>query len=239
MGDIGNGYGSKWHLLNFLKSDNRRELLNAIIKNQTGLKGEFQWKFPDPETLSTEYRGVDFLIDDFKKEEFDEIKRKWDKFWVKGRNPQNWDGVIKIGEGEKYILVEAKAHLGEIKSSCTAEEQGKGGKKQIQEALSKTKKHFGVKTENDWQVDYYQLANRLAFIYFLKDEFDIEADLLYFYFLNGYETTEDNRNYKSVPLANKWDKAIHKEYEYLGLYGTRALERVHKVFINVLEQRMK
>ncbi|CAI3721382.1 hypothetical protein [Clostridium neonatale] len=67
-------------------------------------------------------------------------------------------------------MLEAKAHLDEIKSSCQASDGE--SLKLIKETLKETYRYF---TGNDnfneeiWIKRYYQLGNRLAFLYKLKE----------------------------------------------------------------------
>ena len=64
------------------------------------------------------------------------------------------------------ILVEAKAHPAEMESSCGAENPK--SIEAIDRALALVQDHMRV-AKRDWKTRYYQLANRLAFLYFLNN----------------------------------------------------------------------
>ena len=55
-------------------------------------------------------------------------------------------------------MVEAKAHIGEIKSSCGASESG--GLPMIRSAFEVTKRNMAIDQSNDWLRPFYQYANR-------------------------------------------------------------------------------
>ncbi len=226
MRDIGNGYGSKYHLLDFW--DNRCKELDSLIKQQTCLTGDFQWKFPDVNKKAKEFKGIEFLTDETTKPKYYDIKEKWKNFWPQRGNTHNWDGVIKINN--RYVLVEAKAHIGELKSKCGATSEKSLG--EINNAFEKTIKKYGSSsTVESWKNKYYQLANRLAFIYFMNEELkpDFDALLLNIYFINGYENLNQN---KSVESKEAWEKAVKTEYDWLGLNDSKALSYVHSVYID-------
>ena len=81
-----------------------------------------------------------------------------------------WDAVASFDD-EGIILVEAKAHLGEIRSRCAAKNPDSIEK--IKSALQNTHKALApeqVYDEKIWFSSYYQLANRLAFLYHLSKQ---------------------------------------------------------------------
>ena len=60
-----------------------------------------------------------------------------------------------------------------------------GGRRQCREdnaALTETKRCLGVSDLVDWQAPHYQMANRLAFLYYLRQRCGIPAWLLFVYF---------------------------------------------------------
>jgi len=214
MAEMGLGYGSEYHLLRYL--GHHRNELNEIINQKTRLKGELIWlDYPkDVKRLSLdgEYLGVDFLNDKVLKDEFSpfvigKLLTGWKEYWSgKGKQP-NLDGVI-LHKNEyqlELVIVEAKAHLKEIKSETKSASNEK-----IQKAFKETKKNLNISSSN-WFGKHYQLANRLALINYLRNE--IEASLLYIYFLNGYEKRQLKNNKielienKSVENIQDWEKA--------------------------------
>lgn len=135
MGKIGYGYGSEWHLLRYL--GRHRELLDKKVRDAVGAK-EVKWlDFPfksDGKWQDDEWKGVDFLDDK-------DVKAEWAQFWPQTGNIQNWDAVGYIqtrDDSKEWILLEAKDHVGEIRSNCGAKSQR--SRTQIEKAFEETKK---------------------------------------------------------------------------------------------------
>jgi hypothetical protein len=217
MAEMGLGYGSEYQLLRFL--GHHRNELNQIIREQTRLKGELIWlDFPKDTSnkprlsLDNEHKGISFLP------QKDMLISVWNNYWT--GDTQNWDAIIIHIENEQieYVIVEAKANKEELKSNCQAKTESQSECK-IKKAFDETRKTFGIETLNCWLKDYYQLANRLAFINFLHSQ-NIKASLLNIYFINGYVKrdlhTKELLDDKNVSKAD-WDKIIKDEYDYLGI----------------------
>lgn len=234
MAKMGLGYGSEYQLMRYL--GHHRNELNRIIKENTRLNGELVWlDFPkDRNSLSLdgEYKGIDFLTDKIDKIKFESLQSNWKKYWSLGGNKPNWDGIIlhRNSNNKEWIIVEAKAHLGEIESKTKS-----ASNQNIQNAFKETQKRFEI-SNNNWFGKHYQLANRLAFINFLLDN-KINASLLYIYFINGYEKpilkgrkkiTVEN---KSVKKQKEWEKKIEEEYINLGI-NDKAKQYISNVFID-------
>lgn len=104
-------------------------------------------------------------------------------YWPK--NGPVWDGIGTVeGTGQKgLILVEAKAHRRETHSKIKATSLQSISK--ITETLTVTQKKFGSTTSiNPWLYDYYQLANRLAYLQILNQELQIPTWLVLVQFIN-------------------------------------------------------
>lgn len=233
MAEMGYGYGSEYQLLRIL--GHHQNWINDKIKNILDISEDIFWfDYPvDSNRLSLdgEYKGIQFLK---KHPNYNEICKKWKEFWPQTGNAQNWDGICQIGN--TYILIEAKARLGEIESNTGASEQSLN---LIQNSFNKTKEHYDIKSDKDWGKKYYQMANRLAFVYFLKS-CGIEAKLLDIYFINGYIDKSKKSNNKNIVDSNNvnnikdWESVIEQEYLYLGLNNLSKSD-VKSLFINCLK----
>lgn len=128
-----------------------------------------------------------------------------------------------------WLLVEAKAHTGEIKSNCNAEPESI---KKIDLALQKTKDFLKIQNSNDWKKEYYQYANRLAVLCFLR-EHSIMAKLLFIYFLG--DKHQKLRDGSMCPkTAQEWYPFREKQKQYLGV--TDAMKQhfgIHEIFLDV------
>ena len=237
MAQIGYGYGSEWQLLRML--GHHRAYFFQELKKQLGLSSdsEIHWLDYgfDNSMISgdKEYKQREFfevipeiftpkVMAEFEKDDFGEILN------------QNWDGIFWVGK--TVYLVEAKAHTEEIKSDCGA--KSKSSISEIDRCFEDTRNSFNISSTNDWKKTYYQMANRIVFLYLLKKH-NIEARLVNIYFVDGYEK-------KVVPpvsdklyiIQNKnasiedWKKAIKKEEDYLGISNLINDKKIFSVFVN-------
>jgi hypothetical protein len=126
------------------------------------------------------------------------------------------------------LLVEAKAHLDELRSSCQA--KAHGGLPQIQQALATAKEEFRAPPERDWLQPYYNFCNRLAVLYYLMRE-GVVARLLFVYFYG-----DANPNVQASQNEQDWMQALEAMYQHVGVNVQAPLmARVHKLFLPVTE----
>ena len=207
MAEIGLGYGSEFQLMRFL--GHHREELNMLIQNATRQYGDIKWlDFPyDDNRISGdgEWKGINCFC---KHEQFAEIKAKWNNFWPQGGTSMNWDGIFTIGD--TWYSVEAKAHKDESYQKCGASVDSKVI---IDKAFNKTIQWLNAQPKNKWiNSDCYQLANRLAFMYFCNKECGIKTRLLYIGFVNGFRRKKDE-----VQNAEDWMEIWNHELCTLGI----------------------
>ena len=100
-----------------------------------------------------------------------------------------WDGLARTTRC-RYLLIEAKANIPEFNSSPT-EASGESLHK-IRKALDETRCFLKVRSRTDWSKCFYQYANRLAHLYFLKKLNGIKATLVFVYFAG--DTTVPGRD---------------------------------------------
>ena len=228
MAEIGNGYGSECHLLRWM--GRHREAFDSAILEQIGeSRSSIQWfdfKFdPKATWADAELKDLEFLMPN------NSLESEWRKFWPAQGKPRNWDAVGKlIGiDGKKeHLLVEAKAHVKEIKSDCQAE--SKKSIEKIDAAFRDVKRGLGIVCDNDWKKGYYQFVNRLATLYFL-DAHGIASRLLCIYFIG-----DKFPNSKCVcpKSQEEWIDALKKQDDYLGLSaGHRLQKQICKVFLHI------
>ena len=224
MSKIVCGYGSQWHLLRFLGY--HRDYLNSLIKSATGAHTVKWLDFPfntNAAYFDSEWKAVDFLPENHP------ARSAWLRYWPQNGNPQNWDAVavLHYKNSFEWLLVEAKAHIGELISHCQAEEDG--GLPMIRAAIDETKMTMGVEESANWLSPYYQYANRLAIFNFLIKN-GVPTRLLFLYFVG------DHIPGKECPsIANEWKPALDNVYSHLGLTGNSQLETmVHHLSVNVV-----
>src|SRR5262245_13574956 len=88
-----------------------------------------------------ELRGLEFLKPD------NPIRRQWEGMWPQSGNVHNWDaiGEVRAEAASSWVLVEAKAHVGELTSSCGATSEG--SLRRIQDVFARTRAQLGVTGE--------------------------------------------------------------------------------------------
>ncbi len=96
------------------------------------------------------------------------------QFWPSGG--PNWDALAVLGSGARLdgvLLVEAKSYPEEVYGSgCQATDPK--SIETIERSLAAAQKWFGA-TGSDWTGRLYQYANRLAHVYFLRQELGVDA----------------------------------------------------------------
>ncbi len=185
-----------------------------------------QWLSPLESDAFTEYRDQGFL------ERLGirpQHRHLVGDFWPPG-GPV-WDGLARTSGG-RCLLIEAKANLPEFDSSSTRASQKSLHK--IKRALEETRTFLGISSEADWSKCFYQYANRLAHLYFLKELNKIDAALVFAYFVG--DTTVPGRD----PVSREgWQTAIGLATHHLGVRADSAWIRdnVADVFIDVNDLR--
>ncbi|HYN87460.1 MAG TPA: hypothetical protein VER55_02960 [Ardenticatenaceae bacterium] len=215
-------YGSDYQLLRYLGY--HRNTLNQQILKATSAGSAVEWldyRFAKSKpTVSRQWQGLAFLST------HGVLHEAWQKFWPHGSGIQNWDAAGWIvGAGRPApLLVEAKAHLAELKSSCKATDPH--AERQIAASLDDVKRALGVPADRDWMQEYYQYCNRIAALYFL-DKQGIDAHLVFIYFYG-----DPNPWVKPLKTIAAWDVALEEQAQHVGLPENHPLsERIHKLFL--------
>jgi hypothetical protein len=136
-----------------------REKLNELILPKLGGATSVCWRSPLVEDQYAEYRDATFLD----RVCAQQLTPELESFW-RHRGPQ-WDALACTDRGD-ILLVEAKAHVDELctpRSKASAESRDK-----IQRALDETALFAGAEPRAPWFSVFYQLANLIAHLYFLR-----------------------------------------------------------------------
>lgn len=165
--------------------------------------------------------------ENFKEYRIEEIAKKYPK--EIGLNNMNWKSIIKpqwdavgIAEDGTLILVEAKAHTEEIKSSFDRKS------KSIIQIKQEIENVMG--TDPAWIDDYYQTANRILYLSKLKEYFGDERDVL-LVFLNFINDV----SYMPEP-KEKWDTFLLKmEQEHP--FPSNLLESIKYVYMDIWKDK--
>ena len=181
-----------------------KEVSNILKKNIC-----ITWKSPIKTDQFAEYRDEDFLkLLDLESK----IKVPLENFWPK-LGPQ-WDA---LGLNDKTVfLVEAKANVPEIVSSPTG--AGPESKSKIIDAFAEVKEYLNIHNNVDWTGTFYQYANRIAHLYYLKILNGIDAYLINIYFLN-------DKSVEGPSTKEQWKGALTVIKQYLGISKRNKLDK--------------
>jgi hypothetical protein len=227
VAEMGMGYGSECHLLRYL--GRHRKLLDQRVSEAVGtsIVSWLDHPFDRSKTwLDGELKGLNFLAPD------DPVRDEWRHVWPQSGNPPNWDALARIGrEGaSEWLLVEAKANIQELQSSCQA--SSAGGRSLIARTLTATKDALGAPADRDWLNGYYQYCNRVAVLEFLNRH-HVASRLLFIYFMGDKGDT--NRVYPADVTG--WRAALEAQSTHVGLPQAHPLsDRIHKLFLDVCPQ---
>jgi hypothetical protein len=190
-------------------------LLTDKIKERLKIElSDITWVSPLKDDEYAEYRDGDFL----KRLGLGELKVPLNHFWPE-KGPQ-WDALGKGRDGEVFI-VEAKANIPELLSSCEA--RAPKSRKRIQRRFKETREFLKCRTSIDWTTGLYQYANRLTHLYYLRHLNKINAYLIFVYFVD--DTTH-------IPTSLKeWEGALLLEKKLLGLNKHKLSKYIAEVFI--------
>lgn len=119
-----------------------------------------EWSSPVVDDEFAEYRDASFL----QRLGLARLAPALGEFWP-ARGPQ-WDALGRTDRGD-VLLVEAKAHVGEI---CSPPSQASAASREkIALRLEETAAALGVRAGHaPWIEHFYQLGNRLAHLHFLR-----------------------------------------------------------------------
>lgn len=193
--------------------------LSSVVGASIGvIADEIRWVSPMADDDYAEYRDQGFL------DRLDITLNHYPlkDFWA-ARGPQ-WDALGRIGN--RVLLVEAKAHLAELKSpSCQA---GPASLIRIETSLALVKSSFGAARDVAWTGQYYQYANRLAHLYLLRELNHIPCEMVNLCFLNDHAMN-------GPATIAEWHAAFDSAQLALGIQDNPLLRHVHHVFVDVAD----
>ena len=141
------------------------------------------------------------------------------EFWP-SRGPV-WDGLAVLESGQ-CLLVEAKAHIAELASPGT--KASAPSLKKIDDAFSQVRAAIAPRSSAEWTGTFYQYANRLAFLFFLRKH-GVDAHLAHVLFLNAVDVSGP-----SDPA--EWRGALQLLRAALGLDQHRLKPFVHEIVLD-------
>jgi hypothetical protein len=190
--------GSQFQFQKYV-NQHRQEIDSALksVFNDSGL--QIDWRSPLASDNHREYQDGRFLH----RLDLSQYIADLNLFWPKG-GPV-WDGLaLAYGSGgTRYLLFEAKSHLPELESHCTASPKSR---KRIEDALGEVRELLQCTSTSDWLSPYYQYVNRLAHLLWLRSR--VPTSLVNVYFVDD--------PYRPTSTA-QWQNGLKKMKDQLGL----------------------
>jgi hypothetical protein len=182
--------------------------LSDLIAPTIGDGATITWLSPRVDDDFAEYRDASFL----KLIGAASLVNALEAFWPI-RGPQ-WDALGRSDRGD-ILLVEAKAHIREI---CSPPSQATSGpRSRIEAALAEASSYLGARPRAPWIDVFYQLANRIAHLYFLRRNGE-KAWLVLANFVGDQEMHGPNS-------PAEWEAAYQVVWHVLGLQERHPLAR--------------
>jgi hypothetical protein len=203
----------KWvqHLVN----ESSEQLDRAIAGSLTiPLKQPIEWLSPLQVTGYAEYRDTAFLECLGLSQHAAALREFWPL------SGPRWDALGRAGHA--YFLVEAKANIPELISDCQA--TATHSQEMIAAAMLRTQRWLGARPRIDWLTGFYQYANRLAHLYFMREIAKEDAYMVFLYILNDPTHISTSRV--------EWQGALELQKLLLGLGGQPYRNYVISVFLD-------
>ncbi len=196
-------------------------LLAGMIRQsfpQPGAK-EIIWLSPLQEDDFAEYRDRSFLDRLGLQEHAEALSRFWPS-----RGPQ-WDGLGRTTDGRTYFLIEAKANIPELISNCGA--KSPASREKIEGSLQRARQWLNAAPHISWTTGFYQYANRLAHLFFLREIARVNAFLICLYFVadGTHQPTE----------LEQWKGALRLQNRLMGLNKSHLKNLLISLFIHTDE----
>jgi hypothetical protein len=188
--------------VNFKRAALSGAVLN-ILEPPPGAGALLEWVSPLKSESYRQYNDNDFLRVLGLSVSATELKRFW---------PQNgpcWDALALLRTGDEIpgvVLVDAKSHPKETRSSCC--KAISMNRITIESSLLQTKKWLRVRADASWTGSLYWYANRLAHLFFLREQLGLNAWLVNIYFLSDPQ---------SPASRDEWIASIGKLKDDVGL----------------------
>lgn len=202
-------------------------ILNHAIRQATGIvpQTDIQWRSPLADDEFAEYFDQAFL---------DRLgitpgKVPLKQFWPSGG--PHWDGLALTSNGE-VVLVEAKANITEFATApCGAESPASID--QIKKSLSEVQRFMGIAGNRCrpelWFNAFYQYANRLAHLYFLRELNGIPTHLVFLDIVNDPDSGNE-----AVKSSDEWKSLVRLAETCLGITASKPLmKHVHHIHLDV------
>lgn len=198
-------------------NDRTAELDRHIFRAFGWHNEKIAWRSPVHNDSYAEYYDREFL----NRLGVDDMTMPLEEFWPK--SGPRWDGLARTQSG-KLILVEAKAHIEEavdFRSKASSHSLPR-----IEKRLDEAKSAFRANADACWYTPFYQMANRLAHLYYLADINRKDAYLVFVDFANAPDVQHS-------ASREEWQGAARLAHKCLGIKDSRLARRVATIIIDL------
>ncbi|MBS0266898.1 MAG: hypothetical protein JSS02_33535 [Planctomycetes bacterium] len=204
-------------------------ILNHAVRQATGIapQTDIHWKSPLADDDFAEYFDQAFL----NRLQVTPSNVPLNEFWPNGG--PHWDGLAITSTAE-VILVEAKANITEFATDpCGAESAA--SIEQIRKSLNQVQQFMDIRGNRCrpelWFNAFYQYANRLAHLYFLREVNGIPTHLIFLDIVNDPDSGND-----AVKSADEWKSLTRLAETCLGITSSKPLmQHVHHIHVDVTD----
>lgn len=193
-------------------------VLDTAISDAFGWRyAEIDWRSPRQDDDYAEYYDQAFLD----RLGVDGLTMSLDEFWPK--SGPRWDGLARTTDG-KLILAEAKAHIDEAvdyRSKASPDSL-----RRIESRLDEAQSAFHASKDACWRAPLYQMANRLAHLYYLAGINRKDAYLIFIDFAAAPDVPH--------PVSpDEWRGAVRLAHKCLGLTDSTLARRVATIIVDL------
>ncbi|MFH7321619.1 hypothetical protein ACHHRT_13585 [Desulfurivibrio sp. D14AmB] len=193
-------------------------LLDTAIAEAFGWQATaIDWRSPIQDDDYAEYYDQAFLD----RLLVNDLTMPLDEFWPK--SGPRWDGLARTSD-DKLILIEAKAHIDEAVDYRS--KASDDALRRIKQRLDEAKTAFRASNDACWHAPLYQMANRLAHLYYLAGINKKDAYLVFIDFANAPDVPQP-------ASQEEWQGATRLAHKCLGLKDSKLARRVATVIVNL------
>lgn len=205
------------HWLRVMVNDHTNCLNDCISRAFEWGTTNIEWRSPIRNDDYAEYYDQEFL----ERLGVNDLRMPLQEFWPK--SGPRWDGLACTQEG-KLILVEAKAYIEEAVDYRS--KASPNALAWIEKRLDEAKTAFRANPNASWRSPLYQMANRLAHLYYLAEINKKDAYLAFVNFANATDV-------ENPVSREEWQGAIRLSHKCLGLKDSRLSRRVASIIIDL------
>jgi hypothetical protein len=155
--------------------------------------------------------------------------KPWKDNKVSPRGTPHWDAVARVpldGGGRGVVMVEAKAHRGELVKPNDKSKADEQSLAKIKNSFARVRDYYGVPLASPaWESCYYQFCNRLAHLWWMNEQAEVPTWLV-------WALIVDDPVWRDRVTAPQWHRAFDDIKSKIGLPTQHALsDKISVVYL--------